>query len=156
MPDEEGPVHAYITAAPGCWRMFLEVGARSVGWALSPGIVQLRTDAYASQHSTNPDPRNRQSVAVHLMSLCASLELRLPPGSTTHLLGSWTHRPGGYPDFTDASPPGAITIVELHSAVGQGEYEAVVEAWAQSVWGSYGAVHDAVRALLTEAGIGNT
>ena len=30
---------------------------------------------------TNPDPRNRQSVAVHLMSLCATFELGLASGA---------------------------------------------------------------------------
>ena len=36
--------------------------------------AQRIVDTYAVQHATNPDRRNRQSVALHQMSLCASLE----------------------------------------------------------------------------------
>jgi hypothetical protein len=37
-----------------------------------PVMSQYMIDAYAAQHPTNTDRRNRQSVAVHLMSLCAA------------------------------------------------------------------------------------
>jgi len=36
--------------------------------------AQRAVDCYAAQHATGPGRRNRQSVAVHLMSLCASIE----------------------------------------------------------------------------------
>jgi hypothetical protein len=39
-------------------------------------VAQQVVDSYMVQHPGNPDRRNRQSVAVHLMSLCASLEQR--------------------------------------------------------------------------------
>lgn len=85
--DIEGPIHAYMTAAPGCWALHGQLVLRGLEWGAGRGTVQCRTDAYAAQHATNPDPRNRQSVAVHLMSLCATFELGLEPGATTGLLG---------------------------------------------------------------------
>lgn len=127
--------------------------AKGIAWQIDPGTVQLQTDAYASQHATNPDPRNRQSVAAHLMSLCATLEMRLPAGATTRLLGEWRRRPGGFPDFTSPPPPGDVTVTNVWATTDRDELTARVVAWARSAWASYTAVHATVRALLAEQGI---
>ncbi|HXL88693.1 MAG TPA: DUF5946 family protein [Streptosporangiaceae bacterium] len=47
----------------------------------APTLIQHLVDSYAVQHAANPDQRNRQSAAVHLMSLCASLEQGIPRGA---------------------------------------------------------------------------
>ena len=68
-----GPVHAYMHASPGCWMLYCGLE----DWKASltadhdaPTLIQHLVDSYAVQHAANPDRRNRQSVAVHLMSLC--------------------------------------------------------------------------------------
>jgi hypothetical protein len=142
-----------MTSAPGCWNAYGELLARSREWGVDRGTVQLRTDAYASQHATNPDPRNRQSVAVHLMSLCATVELGLAPGTTTTLLGQWTHRPGGYPDLISDDRHGDVTVLDVLEAAGGEEHALAVERWARSVWNGWGAGHTEIRALLAEHGV---
>jgi hypothetical protein len=57
---------------------------RVEGGALTQQIV----DSYMVQHAANPERRNRQSVAVHLMGLCASLEHGVPGGELRNLLGT--------------------------------------------------------------------
>jgi Family of unknown function (DUF5946) len=81
VPDVTGPVHAYMHASPGCWMVYCGLE----DWKASltadddaPTLIQHLVDSYAVQHAANPDRRNRQSVAVHLMSLCASLEQGIP------------------------------------------------------------------------------
>jgi hypothetical protein len=77
VPDRHGPVHKYMLSAPGCWAMYGSVLAWCADSGLTaadPTTAQRMVDAYAVQHATNRDRRNRQSVAVHLMSLCAALE----------------------------------------------------------------------------------
>lgn len=153
MADIDGPTHAYMTAAPGCWDAYGRLLANSRDWSIDRGAVQLRTDAYASQHATNPDPRNRQSVAVHLMSLCATFELGLAPGRTTTLLGQWTHRPGGYPDLISDDRHGAVTVVDVLEAGGAEAHSLAVERWARSAWDGWDEHHAEIRGLLAEQGL---
>jgi hypothetical protein len=148
--DIQGPVHAYMSSAPGCWALHGELVVCGLEWGADRGTVQCRTDAYAAQHATNPDPRNRQSVAVHLMSLCATFELGLAPGTTTGLIGGWTHRPGGYPDFISSERHGALTIVDAVAAPSAGAYAEAVQRWARSVWDGWASHHDQIRSLLEE------
>jgi Family of unknown function (DUF5946) len=150
--DIAGPTHPYMTSAPGCWNLYGLLLARSPDWIVDRGTVQLRTDAYACQHATNPDPRNRQSVAVHLMSLCATFELGLVGGRTTALLGGWTHRPGGYPDLISDIPHGSVTVVDVVGADDGNAHALAVAAWARSAWNGWADHHTEIRELLAEYG----
>jgi hypothetical protein len=154
VPDEDGPVHAYMTAAPGCWRLYGELIVRGFSGEAGPGLIQLRTDAYAAQHATNRDPRNRRSVALHLMSLCATFELGMPPGATTALLGSWLDRVSSFPDLTSHPPHGDITVIDVHAAPDEHQLAVLVNAWARSVWDGFRHVHREIGRLLVEVGIG--
>jgi len=153
VPDITGPTHLYMTSAPGCWALHGELVARGLDWTVGRGTYQLRTDAYAAQHATNPDPRNRQSVAVHLMSLCATLELGFEPGRTTTLIGGWTHRAGGYPDLISDSRHGELTVVDALAAEDPEAYRIIVERWARSVWEGWSPAHAEIRRLLAEHGL---
>jgi uncharacterized protein DUF5946 len=65
-----------MLSSPGCWALYGSI----LAWKHNPAadaeatLTQRIVDSYAVQHATNPDRRNRQSVAGHLISLCASLE----------------------------------------------------------------------------------
>ncbi len=72
----DGPRHAYVPAHPGCWATMcaLEDDRHALVGAGAVSFVMDLVDAYAAQHPANPDRRNRPSVALHLMSLCAGIE----------------------------------------------------------------------------------
>lgn len=74
--SEEGPRHAYMTAQPACWRCYGELMARLSCLGLA---APLHMDAYAAQHPGNAvhDRRQRGSVAVHLIVLCAHFDFGL-------------------------------------------------------------------------------
>jgi hypothetical protein len=80
VPDIAGPVHAYRLASPRCWNLYCSLLdwtnslRREQGVTAAPQLV----DAYA----TNADRRNRQPLAVHLMSLYAGLEPGIPRGTS--------------------------------------------------------------------------
>ncbi len=150
----DGPTHAYMTSAPGCWFLYGELTAKAMTFPPNPGATQARVDAYAAQHATNSDPRNRQSVVVHLMSLCATLELRLNNGETTRMIGQWTHRPRGYPDLTSPLPHGEVTVADAHRAETCADYLVVVDRWSRSVWAAWGEHHAVIRQLLAEYRVG--
>jgi Family of unknown function (DUF5946) len=151
--DIPGPVHAYMTSAPGCWALHGALLVRGLEWGVDRGTVQCRTDAYAAQHATNPDPRNRQSVVVHLMSLCATFEIGLAPGATTGLIGGWTHRQGGYPDLISGDHHGALTIVDALAAPDASAHAEAIHRWARSVWEGWAPQHAQIRSILAEYGV---
>ena len=74
--DVDGPTHDYMLAAPGCWALYcsLEDWKSHLAMPGAVAVVQDLVDAYAAQHPAHADRRNRQSVAIHLMSLCLALE----------------------------------------------------------------------------------
>jgi uncharacterized protein DUF5946 len=114
----------------------------------APTLIQHLVDSYAVQHAANPDRRNRQSVAVHLMSLCASLEQGIPGTRLRRMIGTWTHReysllaprPDAYP----------LTVRNLADAAQQDRAD-LVSDMATATWAAWSAHHDQIRAWLAAA-----
>jgi len=91
-PKRPGPVHAYVTASPECWGLFAEM--------LPQVQERLFTDAYMTQHPDGDDPRQVQSVAVHLIALEAVLNRGQPRTKVEEILragGSSGSRHGRIP-----------------------------------------------------------
>jgi hypothetical protein len=138
-----------MLSAPGCWAVY---GSILAWYAELPGRAaadadrsQQIVDAYAVQHATNPDRRNRQSVAVHLMSLCTAREHGISGARLRQLLGSWTHR--DYPQLAPRPSAYPITIREVIHAPDESRL-AVIDEWAISSWASWSAHHATVRAWV--------
>jgi hypothetical protein len=150
VPDVAGPVHPYMLSAPGCWALYGSLLAWRSSLAGAPGIgtSQYLIDTYAVQHATNPDRRNRQSVAVHLMSLCAALEHGIPGIRLHHLIGEWTHRE--YPLLTPRPASFAASLASVATAPPEDRSKAVL-AWAGSTWVDWSAHHERVRGWLADA-----
>lgn len=108
-------------------------------------IVQDLVDAYAAQHPTNPDRRNRQSVAIHLMSLCAGLEHGLPGNQRRNRIGSWAHR--DYPLLRPAPRGYAVTISDVFAAPDQGRSERAT-LMAVVTWRAWSEHHETIRKWL--------
>jgi Family of unknown function (DUF5946) len=120
VPDVTGPVHAYIHAAPGCWALYSGLEDWKVSLAVchdAPTLIQHLVDSYAVQHADNHDRRNRQSVAVHLMSLCASLEQGIPGIRLRQMIGTWARRE--YPLLLPRPDAYQLTARDLADAAGQ-------------------------------------
>jgi len=114
----------------------------------APTLIQYLVDSYAVQHAANPDRRNRQSVAVHLMSLCASLEQGIPGTRLRQMIGMWTHR-----DYSVLAPrPDAyqLTVRNPTDAAGQ-DRAGLVADMAKATWAAWSAHHDQIRAWFAAA-----
>lgn len=147
--EAPGPVHAYMLAAPGCWALFCSLQDWKHSLVGDDGVntSQHVVDAYAVQHASNPSRRNRQSVAVHLMSLCASQEKEVPGVRLRTLLGAWTHR--DYPQLLPRPSSFPITVRQVSDADAAVRPD-LVSAWAKSTWLAWSAHHDEVRGWLAE------
>jgi hypothetical protein len=150
LPDIAGPVHAYMLSSPGCWNQYcsLLVWKNSLGGARGVTIAQELVDAYAIQHATNPDRRNCQSVAVHLMSLCAGLERGISGVRRRTLIGGWSRRE--YAELLPRPDVFLVTVRDVADANAALRAE-VVDEWAASAWHAWVQQHDQVRKWLDEA-----
>jgi hypothetical protein len=146
-PVVAAPVHAYIPASPGCWSLFCSLTDWMQSLAVGDGstIAQQAVDSYMVQHAANPERRNRQSTAIHLISLCASLEHRVPGDELRNLLGKWTHR--DYPELLPRPSDYEITVEQIVLAE-DSERQAAVEGWARSAWDAWGQHHEVIRGWL--------
>ncbi|UAL29022.1 DUF5946 family protein [Nocardioides rotundus] len=152
--DVEGPTHAYIGSSPGCWQVYGEVLDLEYADYRQGALHNLMVDAYAVQHPHNADRRNRQSVGVHLISLCALLEHDLSAGKARTLIGdaAFAGRMQGreWPHLVPSSL-GAITVTDVRDALGPDERAEWVRRWADSVWAAFSDHHETVRQWLRDA-----
>lgn len=148
VPDVDGPVHKYVPSAPGCWKMFGEVQADESHRFRYPPAHRVVVDAYMAQHpGDGRDRRDRQSVFVHLVGLCAVLEHDLPHPYATRLLGDvLRHHHGDFPILARTEGPGPLTVLHMLGAAHLDEYERRAREWATAVWASWNAHHELIRA----------
>ena len=149
-PDTAGPVHAYMDSSPGCWQIYGELleWKDSLRGAEAMASAQQLVDSYAVQHSANPDPRNRQSVTVHLMSLCAWIDLDISGNRRRTMIGDWTHR--DYPLLAPCPDHYPITVRSVIDA-SEDERPRVIDLMATTTWSAWALHHGAIRALLLRA-----
>ena len=152
VPDTDGPRHVYVPSAPGCWAAF---GAlRSDEMLRFPGSLEnnLSVDTYMAQHpGDGTDRRDRQSVFVHLTSLCAVLERGATPARSPDVLRAVLASRTEYPVLHRARGPGDLTVLHLAGASDQADHDRRARAWAASVWESWRDHHPAIRAALDAA-----
>ena len=153
VPKAAGPTHPYMRASPGCWQIYGEVGVRLQGDGDGGRARWHHVDAYAVQHpgGAEHDRRQRQSVAVHLITLCLLFERhsRPPPGPARR--GSTSQvvlRRLGLVDWPFLEPPrhlGAVSVADVHAARTPAEQERRADAWLESAWAAWSAHHPTVR-----------
>ncbi len=154
VPFEDGPTHAYMRAAPACWRMYGEVSA---AWYSAPAPQGYSSvDCYAVQHpgGAESDRRQRQSVGVHLFALCLhergvqgrALALARQRASE-HVLARM-----GLPDWPLLEPPtdlGPITAPAI-SRTDRSARAALVAGWPHACWAAWSDHHGTVERWVDE------
>jgi hypothetical protein len=110
------------------------------------GTGQLLTDAYAAQHPGVPERRSIQSVCLHLILLCATLERQWRAQRAVHLRRRALARPPTAWRWLDPQLPlGSLTIAHVATAADATQRSARLRTWAEDVWSAYGAHHCEVR-----------
>jgi len=140
------PVHAHLGADPRCWLPYGELQ----DWRNSlrdDGVTKAQhlVDTNGAQHATNLDRRNQQSAAVHLMSLCESLEFVISGRQLRTMIGTWTHR--DYPILQPAPDHYALSVRDVADAVP--ERRSIVQEMARTTWDSWAMHHGVIRSKLS-------
>jgi hypothetical protein len=148
----DGPTHRYMESSPGCWAAFGEVLAREYSDPRYMAVHRMTVDAYAVQHPGHSSPQSIQSVAIHLIGLFLTLELRWPAIQVTAAI----KRAADTTTFWWVDPPdsrGAITVANVVPAQSPEKHASEVHAWAKSAWAAWFPHHDQVRRWAHAAGV---
>ena len=149
VPEMDGPVHAYVPSAPGCWAAFGALRADEMLRFPASAWNNLTVDAYMAQHpGSGDDRRDRQSVFVHLVSLCAAVERGASASRSPDVLRSVLARRSAFPLLSRPRGPGELTLLSVAGASTLHDHDARVRAWAASVWESWREHHPEIRAAL--------
>ena len=153
LPEIDGPTHDYMGSSPACWSVYSEVLAREYAdRGLFERVHRLTVDSYAAQHPGRPSAQSIQSVAGHLISLCAVLEHGASSTWATRLIREAVAVKGRFPWLEPPESMGSITVKDVWGADGPVEHEGRVRAWAASVWGVWAPHHATVRQWLSSVG----
>lgn len=153
IPDVPGPTHPYMRASSGCWRVYGELCARTFGNEGPPALHWHHVDCYAVQHpgGAQHERRQRQSVAVHLTSLCLLQEFDQPPQHASQRRGGMSQlvlsrlRLTDWPYLPPPAQLGPVTVVDVHATSDREEYAVCLRQWASTTWAAWSAHHDTVR-----------
>ena len=149
-PETDGPTHRYIESSSGCWACYGEVLAREYSDLQYQKVHRLTVDAYAVQHPGRPSPQSIQSVALHLVSLCAIFEGEVQMNEATKIIAQAADRKERFAWLAPPSSRGALTVAEVHRAADAQEHARLIRQWAFSAWSAWSEHHPRIRRWFSE------
>jgi hypothetical protein len=148
----DGPTHPYMVSAPGCWAGFGELQAAEMARFRYPPAHGTVVDAYAASHGGDGTARrDRQSVFIHLMAICAVTERGIGAPRRIALLQRAT---AGHPDFPLLARPAGHPSLSFTHLLGAGDadaYDTCAREWAAAVWAFWAPEHARIRAAVDAA-----
>jgi hypothetical protein len=157
VPDIQGPVHAYMTSSPGCWKIYGDILAKEYSPDFFDQIVhRITVDTYAVQHPGKPERRAIQSVNGHLISLYATYEKKLPHKQAAEILKRVIEDSNFVDRFVWLDPPDfkdTKNVADVVVATDREEHEVLVREWGDSVWQVWKEKHsEAIEPYVKELG----
>jgi hypothetical protein len=147
---DETDRHTYVGAAPGCWLLYTEVLAREYSDIRYTPAHQLTVDTYAVQHPGVEERRSAQSVAIHLVGLCLTLERGRSPLELPRLRQRLAAPKRVFPWLQPPPSVGALTVLDVHQSATPAEHRERVNEWARSAWEAWSPHYAQVRAWADE------
>jgi len=147
VPDEDGPLHRYMTASPGCCRIYSQLAA---GGMPSHPWSGLTVDAYAVTHPGVPGPQSTSSAWIHLTTLCFVLERGWPPEQAIRLRRTGADAFAGWPWLEPPPFTGEVTAVDVATAADPYAASELVRDWVAGAWSAWSPHHPAIRVRADE------
>ncbi|HXG25641.1 MAG TPA: DUF5946 family protein [Candidatus Binatia bacterium] len=146
VPAIDGPIHRYMTSAPGCWEVYTSL----LGGGLPPSPASgLVVDAFAVTHPGTPGPQSTSSVWTHLITLCFVLERRWPVDQAVRLRRVAANSFSGWPWLTPPDSMGDVTAIDIARALDAGDGTLAVDLtrrWVDGAWAAWSRHHPVVGA----------
>lgn len=111
-----------------------------------PETHRLSVDCHAAQHPGKPSPQAIQSVGVHLVALCLTLEHGMTVEQVRPVMGELSK--GRFFEPIVAGTRAEPRSDDHHRAAGRadaGDVASLVRAWAQATWDAWSAHHGQLR-----------
>jgi hypothetical protein len=132
-------------ASPACWHRFTQVLSYETEHLARLGRYhQLTVDAYGAQHAGAPSPPI--STAFGLIGLYLALEHGWSGTAVRAAHQFLAQRYSTWPSFRLCADGPVLTVADVAGSITPDEHASRVQAWARSVWNSWGPEHLQVRA----------
>ena len=135
----------YVLAAPGCFAAYAEVIGHEASDPRLAGVHMLSADVYPAQHPGVPGRQSSQSVWVHLVGLCLSLEHGFDGVASARGKARLASPDARFDWLEPPERRGQLTILDVLASAPD-RHADTVERWASSVWNAYSVHHAAIRA----------
>jgi hypothetical protein len=142
--DETRTRNAYVGAAPGCFAAYAELIGREIADAALSQAHLLASDAYPAQHPGVPGRQSSQSVWVHLVGLCLTLEHGFDGVASARAKGRLAAADARFDWLEPPDSLGELTVLDVLAAAPE-DHVATVRRWAEAVWAAWAPHHDAIR-----------
>ena len=117
-----------------------------------PEIHGLIVDCYAASHGGDgSERRDRQSVFIHLIAICARVERGMEGPARIALLQRLTAQKRDWPVLWPPAHRPALDHTHLRDTTDEADYERRAWEWAEAVWEAYEPAHEGIRSALDEA-----
>ena len=150
VPVCDGPTHEYIVTSSGCWKIFGDVLAREYNDRDFWKVHRFTVDTYAAQHASGDDPRQLQSVTVHLVSLYLLIERELSEDQVRKVMEVVIQKMKG--KFRKLAMPSfsrALKVSDVLKATNATEHQALVKKWSIDVWNAWKDEHEYIRQIAS-------
>ena len=138
MAEEDGgrPLHEYMSAPAGCWKVFNDVLAKEYSDRDYWKVHRMTVDAYAAQHASGKDPRQTQSVVVHLLALYLTIEKKVEEAKVRKTMEFIIARhEDSFPVLDKPELNGILNVSDVVKAKDANEHQRIVNEWARQVLG---------------------
>ena len=142
--------HLYVGAAPGCWAAYTELLGLQLSDAALAEARSLSVDAFMAQHPGTPGRQSSQSVWVHLVGLCLSLEHGFEGPASARAKARLAVSGAEFPWLEPPESRGPLTVFDIALDAAAARHDAAVRLWAESVWNSWGPRQPAIRRRAAE------
>jgi Family of unknown function (DUF5946) len=144
----DGPIHRYMTSAPGCWQRYGELLNVLYTQPMQQATLIMCVDTYAVQHPGTPNPQAIQSVAVHLLNLYDYLVRGRPVKIPQKTFSEKAFHSIEPPLFTTT-----LTVLDMPLSGTGDALAAGAHAWAESVWAAWSTHHEQIAEWYTKYAI---
>jgi uncharacterized protein DUF5946 len=151
VPNTDGPTNANIGGSPGCWAIYETVRARGIGDHRYAELQQLTADTYAVQHPAVSRRGSTQSVAPHLIGLCALVERALPASVAIAAVHNAVKSRDSFESLAQPESCGELTILHVRDATTLQEHVRRLREWSSSVWKAWSQHHRVIGRWTAEA-----